>query len=281
MKNHHSIRAKSAKFSQKHKMSLFLIVRYKEHSKNLKNAMHTIFLDQIDSTQTFAKENYTSFPEGQITCVVADEQTQGRGRWNRNWVSPKEKNLYITYYFSLPRTSSHLSSLASLLCVTLVQVLEKMGFSPQIKWPNDILLSYKKLSGVLCETSFQEESIAIFLGIGINVNMDKEELSSIDQIATSLFAESEQIQDRTLLLDNLNKKFARNLKVFQKKGFFSFLSFLDSHLAYKKKRVALFDGNKRYEGVVDSISEEGALNLFFEKTKETKSFFSGDLFPIL
>ncbi len=242
--------------------------------------MQIISFDTIDSTQTWAKANSASFPKDHITCILADEQTQGRGRYDRKWISPKGQNLYITFYFCLPANTPQLSCLSHLIAISLANVLLELKLSPQIKWPNDLLLSHKKLAGVLCETSFQNKLVEIFLGIGINVNMSKELLATIDQPATSLFVETEKLWDRSHLLGLLQKEFSKTIKTFQKKGFAPFLPLFDSLLAYKKQKVRFFDGKNQYEGILDSIGEDGSLNLYFPKTNERKSFLSGDLFPI-
>jgi BirA family biotin operon repressor/biotin-[acetyl-CoA-carboxylase] ligase len=241
--------------------------------------MQIISFDTIDSTQTWAKTHSASFPKDQITCIIADEQTQGRGRYDRTWVSPKGQNLYITFYFCLPTNTPNISCLAQLISLSLAKTLLELGLFPQIKWPNDLLLSQKKLAGILCETSFQNKIVEIFLGIGINVNMPQDLLSTIDQPATSLLAETKHLWDRSDLLGKLQKAFEKDLDTFQKKGFAHFLPLLDSLLAYKKKKVSLFDGKNRIEGILDSINEDGSLRLYLPQTKEMKSFLSGDLFP--
>jgi BirA family biotin operon repressor/biotin-[acetyl-CoA-carboxylase] ligase len=137
-----------------------------------------VFLKKVDSTQTFAKENLKNFKEDVITCVTADEQTMGRGRFKRVWHSPKG-NLYSTFYLKLPSNTKDLTSLGQILALSLLEVLkeDKNLQNPQISWPNDILISDKKFSGVLCEIVFTNEFADIFLGIGINVNMDEKNLS--------------------------------------------------------------------------------------------------------
>jgi BirA family transcriptional regulator, biotin operon repressor / biotin---[acetyl-CoA-carboxylase] ligase len=246
--------------------------------KNSMLPLHIISFDTISSTQTWAKAHCHLLPKDSLSCISADEQTQGHGRYGRKWISPKGQNLYLTFYFCLPSSTPNLSSLAQLLCLSLAKVLSTSGLHPRIKWPNDILLSQKKLSGILCETIFQNETVQIFLGIGINVNMRQKNLDTIDQPATSLFVETQKIWDRNLLLSKIQTQFLEDLSTFEKKGFSPFLSLLNSLLAYKKERVTLFDGKNKYTGVLDSIREDGALILFFPDTQEKKSFFSGDLF---
>jgi BirA family transcriptional regulator, biotin operon repressor / biotin---[acetyl-CoA-carboxylase] ligase len=170
--------------------------------------MKIIHLEKVDSTQTYAKNHYTEFAPEAITCISADEQTAGRGRFQRKWIAPKGKNISATFYFQLPASIPHLTTLAQLMAYTLAGVI---GIHSQIKWPNDILLSGKKLAGILCETIFDSSVVHCFLGVGINVNTTPEELAIIDQPATSLFIETQREWDRDTLLSELGKRWIEQL----------------------------------------------------------------------
>lgn len=236
--------------------------------------MHEIHLDKVDSTQAYAKEHASEFPGNQITCVTAEEQTAGRGRYQRKWISPRSVNIYATFYFRLPRETLHLVSLAQVMAYSLSMVLLREGLHPKIKWPNDIQLSGKKLSGVLCETVFQKEEVEILLGIGINVNMESTPL--IDQPATSLKIETGRKWDRAALLKHLQKQFVIDLEKFKKEGFTPFHSQFENLLAYKGETVRVYDGKKIWMGVCHSLTSDGQLNLYMpDKTIHT--VISGDI----
>src|SRR5579872_1736709 len=102
--------------------------------------METIHLDSIDSTNTYAKQRAKEFAPDQITCITAEEQTAGRGRFQRKWISPRGVNLYATFYFRLPVNSLHLTSLSQVMAFSFAAVLLKEELHPKIKWPNDIQL---------------------------------------------------------------------------------------------------------------------------------------------
>ena len=138
--------------------------------------MIEIHLDTIDSTNTYAKRECHRFAPDQITCITAEMQTAGRGRFQRKWLSPKGVNLYTTFYFRLPPQTLHLTSLAQVMAFTLASLLIEEKLHPKIKWPNDLMLNGKKIGGILCETTFHPDFIDIFLGVGLNVNMEKENL---------------------------------------------------------------------------------------------------------
>jgi len=108
-----------------------------------------IHFDTIDSTNTWAKNNAKTLDPDQITCITALEQTAGRGRWLRKWISPKGQNIYATIYFCLSKNCKQLSNVGQILSLSCAKVLKSKGFLPQIKWPNDLLLEKKKVAGVL------------------------------------------------------------------------------------------------------------------------------------
>jgi BirA family biotin operon repressor/biotin-[acetyl-CoA-carboxylase] ligase len=220
-----------------------------------------IHFDCIDSTNTYAKTHSREFDPDQITCITADEQTAGRGRFQRSWISPPKVNLYTTFYFRLPPKTPHLISLAQVLAFSLASILIQNGLQPRIKWPNDIQLNGKKLSGVLCETFFSEHFVEIFLGIGINVNMEASALADVGQPATSLKIETGKTWDKQKLLHQLEKQFLADLEQFEKSGFFPFHTPFENLLAYRGQTIRCFDGKKEWVGICYSLTSDGQLNL--------------------
>ncbi len=238
--------------------------------------MHTIHLDTIDSTNTYAKLHARTFPHGQITCIFADEQTAGRGRQQRHWISPPGVNLYITFFLELPLDTANLTSIGQILALSCASLLQRHKLAPQIKWPNDLQLNGKKVAGVLCETAFHPPLADLFLGIGLNVNMDKTLLDQIDQPATSLFAETHTIWKREELLQELQAQFEQNIERFKREGFAPFHSLFNSILAMKGQAVTLFDGQTTWSGICDSVTPQGELRLLLP-LGQTKTFTSGDV----
>ena len=121
--------------------------------------MNQIDLETIDSTHLFAKKHLTEFPQNLITCITAEEQTAGKGRYDRKWHSPKGSGLYTTFCLVLPHRTQGIESLSQILSFSFAQVLQKKGLSPMFKWPNDILLDNRKVAGVLTEALFEKEHI--------------------------------------------------------------------------------------------------------------------------
>ena len=239
--------------------------------------MKTIHLDVTDSTNTYAKDHFHEFDPDLLTCVYAETQTKGRGRFQRAWVSPRSENIYATFAFRLPVATLHLTSLAQVMTLSLAALLlREEDLYPRVKWPNDVQLNGKKVSGVLCETRFDKEWVEVFLGIGVNVNMSAQELAEIDQKATSLREETDRRWDRDQLLGSLQDQFLIDLEKFKREGFAPFHQQFESLLAYKGQTVRCFDGKKEWVGICHSITGDGHLNLLLPN-QEMKVVFSGDL----
>jgi BirA family biotin operon repressor/biotin-[acetyl-CoA-carboxylase] ligase len=220
-----------------------------------------IHFDVIDSTNTWTKNHAHTLEQDQLTCITAMEQTAGRGRWFRKWVSPRDQNIYASIYFCLPRHSPYIANLSQTLSLSCATALKKQGLHPQIKWPNDLLLEGKKFAGVLCETVSFEDRIGIVLGIGINVNMTTDFLNLIDQPATSLAQLSGHSWTFEQILEPLLHQFLIDLELLKNKGFEALLPAYDEILARKGEQVCCHDGLQPLKGIFHSIDPSGKLNL--------------------
>jgi BirA family transcriptional regulator, biotin operon repressor / biotin---[acetyl-CoA-carboxylase] ligase len=109
-------------------------------------------------------------PEGAV--VIAEEQTQGRGRLGRDWYSPPQTGIWMSLILRPAIALMQASQMTLLAAVGVLQGIERItGLSPQIKWPNDLLIAGKKVCGILTELRGEQEQIHyIVVGIGINVN---------------------------------------------------------------------------------------------------------------
>lgn len=235
-----------------------------------------INLEIIDSTNDYAKAHIQEFDPNAITLITADEQSKGRGRFNRPWYSPKNKNIYATYCFRLEKQTKHLSALSHLLSLSFCVVLKDLGFSPYIKWPNDIYLNGKKAAGVLSEVFFHQDYVGCILGIGINVNMNIDDLANIDTKATSLHLESGSFFDREKLTEELTKSFIIHLETFKKEGFYPFHNEFECLLLYKGQEVTVETDGRIIKGILHSTTVEGTLNIYLEDN-EIVNITSGTL----
>ncbi len=120
-----------------------------------------ISFDKIPSTQTHALELVARGDAGANTVVVAAAQSAGRGRYRRKWVS-HHGNIYASFIFDAPQRDARLSYMVA---VAVAETLIQIGITPQIKWPNDILIDGKKVAGILIEYA----GSFVVVGIGINI----------------------------------------------------------------------------------------------------------------
>ncbi|MDQ3821010.1 MAG: biotin--[acetyl-CoA-carboxylase] ligase, partial [Acidobacteriota bacterium] len=127
--------------------------------------------DSLPSTNTeAARQAAQGVPEG--LCVVAREQTKGRGRQERVWVSPMDAGLYFSIVLRPASLAQHSWPLLTLMSALAVRdaLLEACGLRTDIKWPNDIVVGDRKLCGILAETVETGTGRAVILGIGINLD---------------------------------------------------------------------------------------------------------------
>lgn len=223
--------------------------------------MNRIHFSVIDSTNNWAKGHADELDPSVVTVVTAEEQTAGRGRFKRPWLSPPGQNVYATFCFFLPHLTPALANIAQILALSVCELLQNHGISSQFKWPNDLLVNGKKIGGVLCETLASQRLCCVLLGLGLNVNMSSVWLEKIGRPATSLAALG-VASDVETLLQELQHLFDRDLHLFLKEGFRPFFNDFVSRLSLKPgDRLTLSDVQGRWEGTFESIGPDGSLSL--------------------
>src|SRR5690606_30796939 len=120
--------------------------------------------------------------------VVAEEQTQGRGRRGRSWSSPPGKNLYCSLVLRPELPPARAAELTLVAAVALAETLRDAGVNAEIKWPNDVQVGGKKIAGILTELSADTEKVHfVIVGIGVNLNCDAGDFPpELRETATSL-----------------------------------------------------------------------------------------------
>jgi BirA family transcriptional regulator, biotin operon repressor / biotin---[acetyl-CoA-carboxylase] ligase len=138
-----------------------------------------LYHETIDSTNRFAKDLAVSgAAEG--TVVLAEEQTGGKGRRGRTWVSPGKENLLFSVLLRPALSTDRVFSLTMILALAAVEAVKTLsGLAPAIKWPNDLYAGRKKLGGILTEFSVTDKKADwVVLGLGLNVNRRPDELAA-------------------------------------------------------------------------------------------------------
>ena len=137
------------------------------------------------------------------TLVIAEEQTAGRGRFDRPWISSPGQNLSFSIVLRPDAGQLHYLNMAATLAVSGA-IAELTGLASATKWPNDVTINGRKVSGILVETAVEEgEPRHAVVGIGLNVNLDTSKIPEIASAATSLYRETGKHLDRTRLMLSL------------------------------------------------------------------------------
>ena len=215
----------------------------------------------IDSTNNWGKQNLHLFSPSALTLVTAEAQSAGRGRFKRRWESPAGQNIYASFCFVVDSQRRDIGNIPQVLALSAAKVLENSGFSPQLKWPNDVLLAGKKVAGLLAETTSLDAGLGVVIGIGLNVNMPLELLEQIDRPATSLCVESGHPFDVEEILSALQRQFLGDLELFLVAGFTPFLEEYRCRLPMDGQLIRFHDNQRIWEGVLVAINDDGSLNL--------------------
>ncbi len=220
-----------------------------------------IYLEQVDSTNKWAKEHIENISDR--TLVYTYCQTAGRGRLDRKWVFAGKDNIFATIVLKPSAVMKPVySNLTQYLSTVIADVMEEYGVLPEIKWPNDVLINSKKIAGILAEGVVEKEELkGLVLGFGVNLNIKKEILEKINQPATALNLELGRDIDKEEFLSRLLDKFYLRYDRFIEEGFSLIkndylrrVSFLNQEI-----KVRVFD--KEISGTAKEITDEGALLL--------------------
>lgn len=171
-------------------------------------AQNLVFHRSLDSTNTWAKELAAQgAPEG--TLVLAEEQSEGRGRMGRRWVSPGYVNLLFSLLLRPHIHKDQVFVTTMILALATIEAIKsRTGLTSTIKWPNDIFAEGKKLGGILTEFSLRQEEIDfVVVGLGLNVNWSPHQTEGVSHLATSILAETGSRISRNDLLVTLLRIF--------------------------------------------------------------------------
>lgn len=230
--------------------------------------------ESIDSTNEYLKafKNTKS-----IKICLAEQQTRGKGRLNREWYSPFGKNIYFSCLYPIQKDISELAGLSLVTSLAVLKTLKSYGIKDElfVKWPNDIVYDNKKLSGSLIEVQAESHGFScVIIGIGINVNM----LLDDDQISQSWISLQKiigQYIDRNELIVLLINTLLAYLEKFVAHGFSSFMEEWVRSDYLSNRTITLKNVNEIIKGTVAGINEQGHLLLTLPNGS-VRAFSSGD-----
>jgi BirA family biotin operon repressor/biotin-[acetyl-CoA-carboxylase] ligase len=212
-----------------------------------------------DVIEKFARDGVK---EGVV--VFAESQTKGRGRLGRKWISPAHKGLWFSILLRPDLRPQEATQLTVASATALRRAIQsETGLSPEIKWPNDILIGGKKVAGILTELSAEVDRVKhIILGIGLDVNLDAGELpAELRKAATSLKIETGEMVLRaelaTTILRELDIDYARICGG----KFPAVADEWETHCATIGKNVTVQIGDRKIRGRAESLDDDGALRI--------------------
>ena len=217
--------------------------------------------DSVDSTSTRLLELAArGAPSGM--CLAAEWQQAGRGRRGRTWVSGLGGSLTFSLLWRFERGVGHLGGLSLAIGLSAARTLRALGVErAQVKWPNDVVCDFRKLAGILVETSgeMQGPSVAV-IGVGVNYRLSDAVLDRIDQPTTDVLRCAREPLSRTQVLGALLVDLARTLAQFEREGFGPLREAWRSLHAYEGRVVRVVPPvDAPYDAQVVDVAADGAL----------------------
>ncbi len=243
------------------------------------NPLH--YFHEINSTNTHLRELAESgAPQGIV--VVAETQTQGRGRLGRRWESPGFANLYLSILLRPKLSPAHAAQITLVAAVALADVVDTyVPGRAAIKWPNDILVGGKKLAGILTEASCDAERVHyVILGIGVNLNYPVAAMpDEIRGRATSLIEVTGAAVSRESFLLRLIQGVERCYGELEQAGFDALAPRWESYFAWRGKRVRVELLDQVTTGTAQGIDRDGAL-IVMDDGGVAQRIVAGDVIPL-
>ncbi len=235
------------------------------------------YYEQLDSTNTKVSELALEGAE-HGTVVVAECQTDGKGRRGRLWESPAEDNIYMSILLRPELVTDKAPMVTLVMAYSVAKVLRENGFADvQIKWPNDLVLSGKKVCGILTEMYLQETAIDyIVVGVGVNVNTSAFSEELVDK-ATSLFLECGKLLNKEQLIVDIVETFMKMYDRFAEEGNLEFLQdAYNAILVNKNRDVCILEPENEYTAYAYGINQNGELVVRLEDGTE-KNVYAGEV----
>jgi BirA family transcriptional regulator, biotin operon repressor / biotin---[acetyl-CoA-carboxylase] ligase len=218
-------------------------------------------VDEIESTSTRLIEMAAAgAPSG--TCLAAEWQSAGRGRRGRSWVSSLGGSLTFSLLWRFERGAGHLAGLSLAVGAAVARALADCGVArAQVKWPNDVVVDFRKLAGILVETSgeMQGPSVAV-IGVGVNYRLAEGVLERIDQPVTDVARSASPVPSRGDLLAALLTRLSACAGDFEARGFAGTRDAWRALHAYQGRRVRVLPPRDApFDAEVTDVAPDGAL----------------------
>jgi BirA family biotin operon repressor/biotin-[acetyl-CoA-carboxylase] ligase len=231
-------------------------------------------LTTVDSTNNYLLKKI-EYPDNY--AVFAEQQTAGRGQFNRTWVSNLGKNIYLSLLWHLSNPINQLAGLTIVIGIAVVKALEAYGLKNiQLKWPNDIIYKGKKLGGILLESRSVHGKIQkTVIGIGLNLYNPVIPEQVIDETITSIYSLQNFPPHRNRLAALILKSLLQTLTEFEAKGLAYFMMDWQRLDCLAGKLIKILNKSNFIEGIGSGINAQGQLGVHIKN--KIHYFTSGEI----
>ena len=238
---------------------------------------------EVDSTQDSLRKRLQTISTKNGTCLLADNQVNGRGTRQKKWFSLPSPQIYISIYLKLENIQNTPPTLYNLLVAySAIQAIQSLdnSLSPKIKWPNDLYLLDKKFCGVLSEYFKQGgDQDGLIIGIGINIDAAEKDFPlELRDIATALNCHSMKRIRRFDLITNFLNHLESNLNALVENKL-NLQNIFNQHAMWLNKKVTIQDESQTNEtiGILKGIDPRGFLLITQDKTLQEELIYTGTL----
>ena len=236
--------------------------------------------DQIDSTNSYLVALSNARPDSSAIICLAEQQTAGKGRRGRQWISPFGSNIYASLVWQFQQGPSSLSGLSLAIGVAVINALKIHGMHDVgLKWPNDIYWQQRKLGGILVEVSGEADGPChAVIGLGLNLFLADQHGAAIEQDwvdISEILGQAHQVS-RNQLVATLIEQFLAVTSQYTQKSFALYRDEWRQYDCMQGQQVSLFMGHTEIDGTVLGINDDGLLLLQTE-TGAVQSFASGEV----
>jgi BirA family biotin operon repressor/biotin-[acetyl-CoA-carboxylase] ligase len=233
-----------------------------------------IHVDAIDSTMpAMAQLARSGARHG--TVLIANFQCSGTGRQGRAWVAPSGSSLLMSVLIKTSKSLPDIAVLSLLIGGCVSDTLDELGISAEIKWPNDVLVGGRKISGILVRSCTSAESPGLDLVVGIGINLDSRATEGL-AFATSVAAESTSAVERRQVLDRLLGHMGQLCLEFERDEHHSRVRSINDRLGFRGEVVTIETGEDQVVGRVEGVRDDGAL-IVARNGGEREYIMSGEL----
>jgi BirA family biotin operon repressor/biotin-[acetyl-CoA-carboxylase] ligase len=235
-------------------------------------------LDSVPSTQDELRRLAEQGAE-EGTLVIAEQQTSGRGRMGRTWVSPSGKGIWMSLLLRPPVPLPLTPQLTLLAAVALSRAITRIvPVTIGIKWPNDLLVNGRKISGILLESAAEDERLRyVVVGLGVSVNLDPEDYPEELLVkAVSLKMASGNFVNRSELIASILQEFEQLYELYLEQGFAPIRALWEAHAVTLNKQTSLYTPQGHVEGIPRGLDEMGGLQVELEDGS-FRTIYSGEV----